>query len=567
MASNKHVHATIDPITSEVIRNSLESTTEEMGLTVQKLAHSLIFGECKDFSVGIFDAEAQAVAFAQYTPGHQGGMQTSIQAIMREIPKEEMFPGDVIMMNDPYRGGLHSQDLTLCSPIYYQGQLIMFAACVAHRLDMGGMTPGSYCPQATEIYQEALRFPPTKLVEKGEMRDDILRILLTNVRLPEDNLGDLQAQIAAVRGAEKGVKRVVDRYGLSTFLASVEGILDITERRARDEIEKIPDGIYEYTDHIDHDGITDRVYRLHVSVEIQGSDVSIDFSGSDEQAPGFINSPYSLTKSNSYVAFMFWLDPSIPKNQGLIRPIRVSAPLGTIFNPRFPAPVSGATTEAGGRVRELVIGALSQAVPERAIAGWSHTYLAVYLSGVDPRTGKKFIHLPLDGLAIGGGARAHADGYMASNPASSNMLIPNMEILEQHCPIRYLKREIPIDAGGDGKFRGGGGLEVEWEILSPMTLTLMSSRREYPPPGFLGGTDGGPSGAWIWRAQEKQEIKLPQKITGVTLSKGDRLRIRTAGGGGYGDPKDRDRELVKNDIRLGFVSLDKAKNIYGLDTA
>jgi N-methylhydantoinase B len=227
--------------------------------------------------------------------------------------------------------------------------------------------------------------------------------------------------------------------------------------------------------------------------------------------------------------------------------------------------VSGATTETGGRVRELVIGALSQAVPERGIAGWSHNYLAVYLSGTDPRTDKKFIHIPLDGLALGGGARAHADGYMASNPASSNMLIPNMEILEQHCPIRYLKREVPIDAGGDGKFRGGGGLEVEWEILSPMTLTLMSSRREYPPPGIFGGGDGGPSGAWIWRAKEKKEITLPQKITGVSLSKGDRLRIRTAGGGGYGNPQERNPEMVRKDLRLGFVSPEKAKRIYGFE--
>ena len=181
--------------------------------------------------------------------------------------------------------------------------------------------------------------------------------------------------------------------------------------------------------------------------------------------------------------------------------------------------MSGATTEAGGRVRELVIGALSQADPERGIAGWSHTYLGVYLSGTDPRTDQNFIHVALDGLAIGGGARAHADGYMASNPASSNMLIPNMEILEQQCPVRYLKREVPVDAGGDGKFRGGGGLEVEWEILSPMTLTLMSSRRQYPPPGIFGGDEGGPSGAWIWRAKEKKEIlawvaasQLPRRI-------------------------------------------------------
>jgi len=550
-----------DPVTLEVIRNSLESTVEEMGYTVQKLAHSLIFAECKDFSVGLLSSDAELVALAQYTPGHQGGMQTAIEATLKEIPKDEMFPGDVIMMNDSYRGGLHPQDLTIFSPIFHDGQLILFAGCVAHRVDMGGMTPGSYCPNATEIYQEAIRFPCIKLYEKGELRDDIMRLFLTNVRLPDDQKGDLQAQIAAIKGAERGVRTLIDKYGLATFLAAVKGIIDLTERRTRAEIEKIPDGIYEYTDHIDHDGITDRVYKLHVSVEIKGSEVSVDFTGTDEQAQGFINSPYSLTRSNTYVAFMFWLDPSIPKNQGFSRPIKVYAPPGTILNPLPPAPVSGATTEAGGRVRELVIGALSQAQPERGIACWTHSYVAVYLAGTDHETGKRFINVPLDGLAMGGGARAHADGYMASSPASSNMTIPSIEVLEQNYRMRYLRREVPIDAGGDGRFRGGGGLEVEWEIETPMMLTLMSSRRKYPPPGIFGGKAGGPSRAWV--ISDGKKVQLPQKITNKHLKQGDRLIIRTPGGGGYGDPKDRDSERVVDDLRLGFISLQKAKRIYG----
>ena len=554
-----------DPVTIEVIRNNLESIVEEMGHIVQRLAHSLIFAECKDFSVALFNARAELVACAQYTPGHQGGMQTAIAATLKEIPREEMFPGDVIMMNDSYRGGLHPQDLTLFSPIYYNRQLIMFAGCVAHRVDMGGMTPGSYCPNATEIYQEAIRFPCIKLIEKGQMRADILRLFLTNVRLPEDQKGDLQAQIGALKGAEKGVKQLVKKYSRPVFLSTLNEIIDLTERRTRREIEKIPDGVYRYVDHIDHDGLTDRIYRLQVAVTIKGSDVQVDFSGSDRQAQGFINSPYSLTQSNAYVAFMFWLDPSIPKNQGLSRPIQVVAPPGTIFNPISPAPVSGATTEAGGRVREMIIGALSQAQPEKGIACWTHSYVAVYLSGTDPQTGERFINVPLDGLAMGGGARAHADGYLASHPAASNMTIPSIEILEQNYQLRYLRREVPVDAGGDGKFRGGGGLEVEWEIETPMMLTVMSNRRNHPPPGLMGGRAGGRSMVWLVSGGKK--VPLPQKITGRQLKKGDRLIIRTPGGGGYGHPRARDVERVKNDIKLGFVSPAKARKVYGFKGA
>jgi N-methylhydantoinase B/oxoprolinase/acetone carboxylase alpha subunit len=550
-----------DPITTEVIRNSLESIVEEMGITIQNLAHSLIFAECKDFSVGLFSSDAELVTCAKFIPGHLGGMQTALEATLKEIPKSDMFPGDVIMMNDSYRGGLHPQDLTLFSPIFYEEQLIMFVGCVAHRVDMGGMNPGSWCPKATEIYQEAIRFPCVRLIEKGEVRSDIMRLFLTNVRLPEDQKGDLQAQIAALKGAERGVKRLVDKYGQSTFLPTVKEILNLTERRTRAEIEKIPDGIYKYTDYIDHDGITDRVYKLQVSVEIKGSDVNVDFTGSDEQAKGFINSPYSLTISNTYVAFMLWLDPSIQKNQGFTRPIKVYAPPRTIFHPLSPAPVGGSTTETGGRVRDLVIGALSHAQPEKGIASWTHSYVNVSLSGIDPKTGNRFICVPLDGLAMGGGARSHADGYMASHPAASNMTIPSIEILEQNYGIRYLRREVPIDAGGDGKFRGGGGLEVEWEIEAPMILTAIYNRRKCPPPGFLGGKNGGPAGVWI--VSNGKKVQLPQKVTNKFLKKGDRVIIRTPGGGGYGKPKDRDLELIKNDLRLGFISFEKAKRIYG----
>ena len=552
----------VDPITLEVIRNSLESTVEEMGITVQKLAHSPIFSESKDFSVAVFDAEAQLAALAQYTPGHQGGMQSAIEATLVEIPREEMYPGDAIMMNDSYRGGLHPQDLTIFSPVFFQDELIMYAGCVAHRVDIGGMTPGSYCPAATEIYQESIRFPCIKIMERGQMRQDILRLFLTNIRLPEDQKGDLLAQIAALRWAERNIQQLAAKYGLATFKAALKGLVDLTERRTRAEIEQIPDGVYRYTDYIDHDGINDRVYELKVAVTIKGSDVFVDFTGSSEQAEGFINSPYSLTRANSYVAFMFFLDPSIPKNQGFSRTIKVYAPPGTIFHPLPPAPLSGATTETGGRVRDLVIGALSLAMPEVGIGAWSHSAAMAYFAGKHPRTGKRFIAIPLDGLAMGGGARSHADGYGPSHPASSNMLIPNVEIIEQYYPLHYVRREIPPDAGGPGRFRGSGGLEVEWELECPVTTMVMSNRREKPPPGVFGGQPGAP--AMAWKVSRGDKTIIPQKVNALPLEAGDRLMLRCPGGGGYGYPLQRDPAAVLEDLRLGFVSAEGARRDYGV---
>ena len=564
MSSNAEstIYRGTDPITVEVVRSSLESTVEQMGVTVMRLAHSPLFTESKDFSVAVFDQDAQLAALAQYTPGHQGGMQTALEAVLKLHPSSTLRPGDVIMMNDPYLGGLHQQDLTLLGPIFYKGRLVMYAGCVAHRVDIGGMTPGSYCSAATEIYQEGLRFPGIKLIDQGKMNQDILRLFLTNIRLPEDQEGDLMAQIAAIRGAEKGVTSLIDRYGVEGFLNAVRASLDIAEQRTRRELEKIPDGSYEYEDHIDHDGITDRTWKLKVTVTIKGSNAKVDFAGSDEQAEGSINSAMSLTRSNSYVAFMYFLDPTIPRNYGCFRPIEVQAPLGSIFNPRFPAPVSGSTLEAGGRVREMVLGALSSAAPRRALAGWTHSMVATIFAGTHPETGKRFISFPLDALAVGGGAKNHCDGWHASHPSASNMLTQNVEVMEQYYPMRYMQRALTPDGGGAGRFRGGPGMTSEWELLSDVVVMGTSSRRVYPPRGIFGGKEGIASTIEV--VQDGVRRQMPQKFAGLKLKAGDRILTRTPGGGGFGDPAERDRSLAEQDVKEGYVSVEGLERDYGI---
>jgi N-methylhydantoinase B/oxoprolinase/acetone carboxylase alpha subunit len=299
-------------------------------------------------------------------------------------------------------------------------------------------------------------------------------------------------------------------------------------------------------------------------VEIKGSDIYVDFTGTDEQAQGFINSAPFLTISQAWMALMFWVDPAIPKNQGLYRPFKkIYAPKGTILNPNFPAPVGGCTCDSGGLVLDIMLGAFTKALSERGLACWTHAAVAPHFYGTNPETGEFFILGVLDGLATGGGARYNTDGWPIARVTSSTIGIPNVEIVEQHNPIRYIKREMITDAGGDGKFRGGPGLEIEYEVLVPMELTAMGLRRRHPCPGANGGTAGGSHHLFVISEGKKREI--PQKAMAVKLKKGDRLILTTPGGGGYGKPEDRDPEMVRNDVRDGYLSLEKARKVYGFE--
>lgn len=551
-----------NPITVEVIRNSLESAVAETGATISKLAHSMLFAECKDFSIGILTADAELLALAQYIPAHQGGMKTNADAILRVIGKENLFPGDVIMTNDPYLGGLHGQDLLLMKPLFFDGELIALAGCVAHRTDMGGMSPGSLCLGATEIYQEAIRFPCVKLVNRGVVNDDIMRIYLANIRMPQDQKADTTAQLASLDQCERAVLAVVKKYGLKTYKACVKEILDISERRARLEVEKIPDGTYSFCDYTEHDSVEDRDWAVRGTMTVSGSDISVDFTGTDPQALSLINcAPYSHIPK-TWQSLMYWADPSIPKNQGLYRPFKsITAPKGTIVNPNFPAPVGASPTDTAGVILDAVLTAFTKACPERGWATWSNCNSTTTFYGTNPETGKQIIYSALDGLAIGGGARANADGWPASQVEASSMMIPSIEVTEQNVPLRYVKREFVTDNAGDGKFRGGTGVIVEYEVIAPMTFSYISIRNRHPSPGAQGGTDGGPQWAKLVTA-EGEETALPQKITNVKVKPGDHIIVCNAGGGGFGDPKERDPELVRRDLEDGFISKEKAEKVY-----
>jgi len=551
----------VDPITLEVMRTRLEAIVEEMGATLLRTAHSSIYVECRDFSVALLARDGGLLAMGQYIPHHQGGMRAALRSVLVERGIESMRPGDIFVSNDAYKGGTHTLDVSIFTPIFSGDELVCFGGATAHQIDLGGGAPGTYVVGATEVFQEGIVFPQIKAGENGQFYDDFVRLFQRNVRLPEQQKGDLGAMLAGVKVAPRNVAPIIEEHGAKGFLRILDEILDSSETLLREEIEKIPDGSYVYTDYLDGDGIDNKLFKMQLTLTIKGSEAYLDFSGTDPQAKGFVNASYWNTIASSYSAFFLFFDPAIPRNDGFFRPIHVEVPEGCLLNPRFPAPIGASTTEGGGRVYDLVIGALSKACPERAIATWSMMWVAVYIAGTHPETGRPFIQAYLDGLANGGGARPDMDGLSACNLSASNMLIPNMEVEEGIYPIRFIRRELAPDSGGPGKFRGGLALETEIEVLTDCEFTMFGSRFEgAEPPGYAGGKPGRAS--VFYTVSGGVKTTYPSKVGRVRLKAGDRMVMRPCGGAGFGDPLERDPELVDRDLRLGFITPKGAERDY-----
>ena len=491
---NKPRKSNIDPITLEVARTRLEAIVEEMGATMLRTAHSSIYVECRDYSVAILNRDGGLVAMGQFIPHHQGGMQAALKSIINERGLDTMGPGDVYITNDAYMGGTHTLDINLFMPVFHGKELVCFCGAAAHQIDLGGGAPGTYVVGATEVFQEGIVFPRMKVGESGEFYSDFIRLFQRNVRLPEQQKGDMGAMLAGLKVGLKNVTPVIEEHGVKEFRRIVAEILNSAEQRLRKEIEKIPDGSYTYVDYLDGDGIDDKLFKMQVTLTITGSNAYLDFTGTDPQAKGFVNASYWNTVASSYSAFFLYFDPTIPRNNGFFRPIHVDVPLGTLLNPHYPAPIGASTTEGGGRVYDLVLGALSKAWPERAFATWSMMWVAVYIAGTHPETGRPFIQAWLDGLANGGGARPDKDGLNACNLSASNMLIPNMEVEEELYPIRFHRRELAVDSGGPRDLprrtrprdRGGG----------PVRLRVHHVRQP-----LRGGRATGICGWRAWRAE------------------------------------------------------------------
>ncbi len=552
--------AEIDAITLEILRNRIDAITEEMQLTLLRSAVSVILKEGEDCSSGLFDAAGDLIGQACANPLHLGVMGPAVKAILERFPAGDMQPGDVYLLNDPYTGGTHLPDLIMAAPVFAGDRLIAFGVALAHHEDVGGKAQGSMPADATEIFQEGLIIPPTRLYEAGRSNRTLFDLLERNVRLPGVLFGDLDAELACAKIGTRGIDRMVAEFGVDTVLTAIAALSDLAERRTRQKLADIPDGRYGFRDLVDSDGI-DIGTRLEIActVTIAGSDVTVDFEGSSPQAPGPANIGYWGTASAAYYVVRAVTDPDIPSNQGAMRPVTVRVPEGSFLNPRHPAPVC-IRAHTGKRIADAVLGAFAKAAPDRVAAPGSGSLSVCSFGGVD-EDGTPFGATDL--VAGGTGGRPGKDGIDLLDTDVTNCQNVPVEALEAHYPLRVLTTRYRTDSGGAGAFRGGLGLERAYQITrGPVRCCFRSERHDTDPWGLAGGTAGARYASRIKRADGSVEA-LPSKAI-FELRTGDVLEFLTGGGGGYGDPLTRDPDLVLNDVRQGKVSVAAANEAYGV---
>ena len=525
--------ASWDPVTLEVFRNLFYSAAEEMGVTLCRTSFSPNIKERRDYSCAVFDGDGHMVAQGEHMPVHLGSMPLSVEAAIAHVPME---PGDVVIVNDPFCGGTHLPDITLVQPVYMEGDdaPTFYVANRAHHSDVGGITPGSM-PLSNSIYQEGIRIPPLRLVRNGEVVKDILNLILANVRTPVEREGDLTAQIASNRTGERRLVAIAGKYGIDTVKSYMSHLQDYAERMIREAIKQIPDGVYKFEDCMDDDGQGNGPLPIVVTITIDGEKARIDFSGTCEQVPGSVNAIYAITLSAVMYCFRVIVPFSIPSNYGTIRPLDVVAPEGSLVNARIPAAVAGGNVETSQRIVDVVLGALSQAMPGKIPAASYGTMSNLTLGGTDPRTGRDFAYY--ETIAGGMGARPSADGLNATHCHMTNSLNTPIEAFEHSYPFRVRRYAVRRGSGGRGRFRGGDGIVRELEALGPAEVTILSDRRRYAPYGLEGG-EPGKVGRNVLLMPDGTERELGGKAS-VRVEAGTVVRVETPGGGGYGSPRSR----------------------------
>ena len=556
---------TIDPITIEVMGNALLSIAEEMSVTLVRTSYSTNIKERKDSSTAIFNEKGETIAQAAAIPVHLGSMLGICKEILNKYPMEQIYPGDMFIANDPYNGGgTHLPDITIAQPVFKDGKIHAFVANIAHHSDIGGRVAGSSSGDCTSIFQEGLRIPPIKICDKGNINQDILDMILLNCRTPRERLGDLWAQIAANRIGEKRIQELIKKYGDFMFKQGMEAFLDYSEKKIREGIRKIPNGVYEFIDYLDDDGIdlSSENLPIKVTVTVQDDNILLDFTGSCEQVKGGINVVKTALYATIYYALKAIIDPDIPSNAGYYRAIQVIAPEGSIVNAVPPAAVGG-RTDTCQRIVDVIFGALAKAVPHRVVAGCNSAVTTVLFSGVDPRN-KNFFVYP-ESLGGGLGARPFKDGMDGVHVHVTNSSNLPIECLEMEYPIMIERFELVEDSGGAGEYRGGLGIRRDYKIMAPIEFASHADRQKNPPWGLFGGMSGK-TGKFVINPGKENERVLPSgKVSEIALEPGDILSAQTPGSGGYGEPLARNKETILEDIRNGKVSIGEVKNIYNLE--
>ncbi|MBN8958744.1 MAG: hydantoinase B/oxoprolinase family protein [Rhizobiales bacterium] len=555
---------TIDPITLEVLTQALISAVREMRATVCRTASSVAIYDAKDFSCGLFGPDSQVVAQSEDIGSHVVPLPWSVRSAMEKLG-DTLAPGDVILVNDPYTGGTHLNDVTIIYPVFRDGKLIFFPAVRAHWADVGGMVPGSMSGKATEIYQEGIRIPPVKIIEGGKMNAAALDLLLANMRVPDERLGDLQASISACRVAEMRIHEICERHGVAKLMEAVRLDLDRAEARMRSCIADLPDGTSYYEDYLEtFIGGKFEPLLLPLALTIKGDRMIADFTGASPQVPFPVNSTAAVSAASVFIAVKSIFDPKAPLNQGSFRPIEVIAPPGTIVNVQRPAP-AGSHGEIRKRVIATMVGALSQVAPDRVAGDLCRTSFHNLLGGYDTRTKREWVHY--EWSAGGNGAFAENDGpsAMATIDWGDLVTVQSSEVMETRMPLLVDSSRLAVDSGGAGTTRGGLSMQRTLRVLAPEArYSLLSDGAIVPAFGVVGGLPGFPVGSWVDRDGVIEDFDTPGKIAGHFVEEGAAVVVRSAGGGGYGDPLLRAPEQVAEDVREGYVSSNAAGKLYGV---
>ena len=548
----------VDPITQQIVGNALASIADEMATTIFRTAHSTVVRDGMDFSAAVCNAAGDTVAQAVTIPFHLGSIPTAMDALLAHYG-DRMRPGDVYALNDPFDGGMHLQDIFVFKPVFAADALIGFACATAHHGDIGGRLPGSSACDNTEIFQEGIRLPWIRLYAEGEAVEDVFKIICANVRIPRMTLGDLGAQVAACSVAERALQALAERYGVERLAALTDALIEHTERLVRQEISGWPDGTAEFTDYLDSDGIEAREVPIHVRLTIEGDEVTVDFSESAPMVRGSLNSTRSFVAAAVYQVIRSALTVEVPNTAGAFRPVQVVTRPGTIAEVVMPG-ASSMRGVTGFRIVDAVAGALAQLLPDRVpAAGEGGNSIAVF--GSRRPNDDPFVYYELVTGTWGGTPEADGNDGL-SNPAATASNIP-VEVAETEFPIVIERYGLVADTGGAGRFRGGLAIERSWRCLTPDTsLIVRSDRQDHAPYALAGGEGGACSENLLVHADGTSE-RLPPMFS-TTIGVGDVFHHRTAGGGGFGDPRSRPAAEVAADVREEKVSAEAARARYGV---
>ncbi|MDP6706577.1 MAG: hydantoinase B/oxoprolinase family protein [Alphaproteobacteria bacterium] len=550
----------VDPITVSVVQHRLVAIVEEMGEAMLRTSYSQILNSSRDFSTAICGEEGRLVAQAEHIPVHVGALPWAVRAL-REFFEDDVHEGDVFLLNDPYFGGSHLPDLTAFVPVFAGERLLFWTVNRAHHSDIGGATHGAYNASATEIWQEGLRVPPLRLYSRGELREDVQQMLWVNVRHPRDFQGDLAAQIGSVRLGERRLLDLMAEFGADIVEAAVETILDAAERQVRAVLATWKDGVYEGEAELDDDGRGNTDIAIRATVTVRGSELEVDLSRSDAQVTSFVNSSHANMQSAVAMALAFLFDPEIPKNDGSLRPVTVKAKPGTIVWANPGAPVTLSTSHCSQEIVEAIVKALAAACPERVMAGWGRRF-RIAIKGEDPRNDKPFIW-HLFHARPGGGASAGGDGWHGVGEwhSTGGLKFGSIEVVEARFPLHFRRHEYRPDSGGDGRFVGGSGVDLELviETEGPCRANTAGDGVRHGSCGLLGGGEGAPH-RYLMRLPGHRPRALKTKEEGLEVPPGTVFEFHSAGGGGWGPPEARSSAARAQDRRNGFTKRRRSRS-------